>query len=264
VLYAERIGQGSPVTLVHGFTQTGRSWLPVVDRLRDLHTFTVVDAPGHGRSAEVAAGLWAGAGELGEVGGRGAYAGYSLGGRLCLHLALARPELVDALVLVGATAGIESEHERSERRAADEVLAQQIESDGVARFVERWLQGPLFSTLSADAAGLDERLTNTAAGLAASLRLAGTGTQEPLWDRVGGLDMPVLVVAGELDDKFAAIGRRLSGAIGRNAELVLIPGAGHACHLERPDAFCLTLADFLADASRAPAGDGADQAERPH
>ena len=59
--------------------------------------------------------------------------------------------------------------------------------------------------------------------------------------------MPVLVIAGELDDKFAAIGRRLAAAMGANAELVLIPGAGHACHLERPDAFCLILADFLAD-----------------
>jgi 2-succinyl-6-hydroxy-2,4-cyclohexadiene-1-carboxylate synthase len=261
VLYAEQTGQGSRVTLLHGFTQTGRSWQPVLDRLGSLHAFTVVDAPGHGRSAEVAAGLWDGSDQLGEVGQRGAYVGYSLGGRFCLHLALGHPELVEALVLVGATGGIESDEERKDRRAADELLAERIETEGVAAFVERWLQGPLFSTLTPEAAGFEDRLTNTAEGLASSLRLAGTGTQQALWERLGELKMPVLVVAGELDDKFAAIGRRLTAAIGPNAELVLIPGAGHACHLERPDAFCLILADFLADAE---AIRHATPPERPH
>jgi 2-succinyl-6-hydroxy-2,4-cyclohexadiene-1-carboxylate synthase len=112
--------------------------------------------------------------------------------------------------------------------------------------VEWWLSQPLFATLPARAAGRELRLTNTASGLASSLRLAGAGAQEPLWDRLGSLTMPVLVMAGDLDSTYAAIGRRLVAAIGPNAELVLVSGAGHACHLERPDAFCLNLADFLA------------------
>jgi 2-succinyl-6-hydroxy-2,4-cyclohexadiene-1-carboxylate synthase len=247
VLFAERHGEGSQVTLVHGFTQTGRSWRPVVERLAPLHAFTVVDLPGHGHSSAVAEGLWDGAADIGRTGRRGTYVGYSLGGRFCLLLALAHPELVDALVLVSATAGIDTEAGRQERRAADEALAERIETEGVAPFLEGWLAGPLFAHLSPEQAGLDDRRDNTAEGLASSLRLAGTGQQESLWDRVGGLEMPVLVIAGERDEKFAAIGRRLAVAIGTNAELVVIPGAGHACHLERPDAFCLTLADFLAD-----------------
>jgi pimeloyl-ACP methyl ester carboxylesterase len=112
--------------------------------------------------------------------------------------------------------------------------------------VDWWLQRPLFSTLSASAAGVQERRTNTAAGLASSLRRAGTGSQEPLWDRLAELAMPVLVVAGGLDAKFADVGRRAAEAIGGNAKLVLIPGTGHACHLEQPDAFCVALAEFLA------------------
>jgi 2-succinyl-6-hydroxy-2,4-cyclohexadiene-1-carboxylate synthase len=247
VLYAERQGQGSPVTLVHGFTQTGRSWQPVLDRLGPLHAFTVVDLPGHGHSSSVKAGLWDGAAAIGEAGRHAAYVGYSLGGRFCLHLALAHTEVVEALVLVSATAGLDTAPERQARREADEVLAERIEAEGVAAFVDWWLRLPLFATLGAEQAGVDDRRDNTAAGLAGSLRHAGTGQQEPLWDRVGQLDMPVLVIAGERDEKFAKIGRRLAGAIGSNAELVLIPGAGHACHLERPDAFCLTVADFLAD-----------------
>jgi 2-succinyl-6-hydroxy-2,4-cyclohexadiene-1-carboxylate synthase len=245
VLDAETTGKGAPVVLVHGFTQTRRAWDPIVERLSDLHTFTVVDAPGHGRSSEVRADLWEGAAQLGQAGGRAAYVGYSMGGRLALHLALARPDLVERLVLVGATAGIDDDAQRAQRRDGDEALARRIEAEGVEPFVDWWLAQPLFTTLPPDASGRQHRLTNTPAGLASSLRLAGTGSQEPLWDRLSALAMPVLVVAGELDTRYAALGRRLVGTIGKNAELVLIPSAGHACHLERPDAFCLNLADFL-------------------
>ncbi len=113
-------------------------------------------------------------------------------------------------------------------------------------FIDWWLNQPLFSTLSVAAAGRDERLANTADGLASSLRLAGIGSQEPLWDRLPELVMPVLIVAGQLDAKFADLGRQAAEAIGEHAEVALIPGAGHACHLERPDAFCAVLTDFLA------------------
>jgi 2-succinyl-6-hydroxy-2,4-cyclohexadiene-1-carboxylate synthase len=248
VLAAEQVGKGPPVVLVHGFTQTRRAWWPVAGLLSGLNTFTLVDAPGHGGSDRVRAGLWEGAGLLGATGGRAAYAGYSMGGRLCLHLALARPELVDRLVLVSSSPGIEDPGQRAARRAADEVLAERIEAEGVDGFVGWWLTQPLFATLPAAAADRDGRLANTAEGLASSLRLAGAGSQQPLWDRLGELAMPTLVLAGDLDVTYTEIARRMAGQIGDNAELVLIPGAGHACHLERLDAFCVVLADFLHDA----------------
>jgi len=252
VLGREEVGNGPPVVAVHGFTQTRRSWDPVAGRLAALHTVTLVDAPGHGGSDAVRTGLWDGARELASTGGRAAYAGYSMGGRLCLHLALSRPDLVEALILVSTTAGIDDPAPRAARRAHDEALADRLETEGVAAFVDWWLAQPLFAHLPDDAAGRDARLTNTAAGLAASLRLAGTGVQEPLWDRLAGLDMPVLVMAGELDEAYVAAGRRLAATIGANASLVLVPGAGHACHLERPDAFCVVVADFLADVQPGP------------
>jgi 2-succinyl-6-hydroxy-2,4-cyclohexadiene-1-carboxylate synthase len=246
VLFAERVGVGPPVVLVHGFTQTHRSWRPVADRLAHTHALIAVDAPAHAGSDAVRVGLWDGATELGDTCGRAGYVGYSMGGRLCLHLALARPELVERLVLVGATAGLDDPAKRAARRAADEELAVGLERDGVAGFVDRWLAQPLFATLPADAAGREDRLANTAPGLASSLRLAGTGTMEPLWDRLAGLAMPVLVVAGELDAAYTATGQRLAAAIGANATVASVPGAGHACHLERPDWFAAMLEDFLA------------------
>jgi 2-succinyl-6-hydroxy-2,4-cyclohexadiene-1-carboxylate synthase len=248
VLAAEQVGKGPPVVLVHGFTQTRQAWLPVANLLSGLNRFTLVDAPGHGGSDRVQADLWEGAALLGATGGRAAYAGYSMGGRLCLHLALVQPELVERLVLVSSSPGIADPEERAARRARDETLAQRIEVEGVAAFVEWWLAQPLFATLPAAAAGREERLANTAGGLASSLRLAGAGGQEPLWDRLCELTMPTLVVAGDRDPTYVEIGRRMAARIGDNAELVLIPGAGHACHLERLYAFCVVLADFLQEA----------------
>jgi 2-succinyl-6-hydroxy-2,4-cyclohexadiene-1-carboxylate synthase len=228
--------------LAHGFTQTSRVWGTMDEDLASDHRLIAVDMPGHGRSSGVHASLPDGAALLGRAGGRSAYLGYSMGARFCLHLALARPDLVEALVLVSGTAGIDDVDERAERRRADEALAEQLDPVDRARsvavpldtFLRRWMEGPMFAGIGAEEGGLAERLTNNAAGLASSLRLAGTGTQLPLWLELPRLDMPVLVVTGELDAKFSELGERMGGAIGPNARHVIVPGAGHAPHLQFP------------------------------
>jgi 2-succinyl-6-hydroxy-2,4-cyclohexadiene-1-carboxylate synthase len=112
----------------------------------------------------------------------------------------------------------------------------------------------LFATLSVDAADVDDRRRNTPAGLASSLRFAGTGAQEPVWDRVHHIHVPVLVVAGEHDAKFRALGERLTAAIGPHASFAVVPGAGHAAHLEQPDAFAAIVRAWLGQAvSQSPA-----------
>lgn len=237
--------RGSRVVLVHGFTQTGRAWSRIAPALARGHQVVTVDAPGHGYSEHIRGDLWQSARLLGEAGGPAAYLGYSMGGRICLHLALTAPYLVQKLVLVGATAGIDDPEARAVRRRADEELAGQIERDGVEAFLDDWLANPLFASLAPEAAELEARRHNTAAGLASSLRLVGTGTQEPLWDRLHRLAMPVLVVAGGGDAKFTELGRRLVSSIGANAQLEVIPDAGHAVHLERPEQFLAAVTLFL-------------------
>lgn len=246
VLASQTRGTGDRVVLIHGFTQSGCSWGHLADRLTSRHTVIMVDAPGHGASASVAADLPAGAALIGDVGGRASYVGYSMGGRFALHLALARPDLVSRLVLVSTTAGIDDPAERAARRDADDALAARIERDGVSAFVRWWLERPLFATLPPEAAALDSRLGNTPAGLASSLRLAGTGTQEPRWGELGRLTMPVLVVAGERDSAYLDRARRLVDSIGPNARLLAVAGAGHAVHLEAPAAVAAALEAFLA------------------
>jgi 2-succinyl-6-hydroxy-2,4-cyclohexadiene-1-carboxylate synthase len=235
------------LVLVHGFTQTSATWEPVTVRLTEAgHEVVTPDVPGHGAAAAVKADVWAGA-DLLAPHGPALFAGYSLGGRLCLHAALAHPEAVNRLVLIGATAGIEDSAERAVRRRVDEEIATELESagdGGLGAWMDNWLSQPLFAGLSPQAAGRDARLTNTANGLASSLRLAGTGAMVPLWDRLGELEMAVLVLAGEQDTKFASIGGRLAEAIGGNARLQLIADAGHAAHLQQPDAVATAILAF--------------------
>ncbi len=257
-LHAESEGVGPILVLAHGFTQTGRLWGGLRAELADAHRLVLVDLPGHGDSAAVRADLRSGALLLGRAGGAGDYLGYSMGARVCLHLALERPDLVRRLVLLSGTAGIDDPGERAERRRTDGALADRLDppdggrpADTVAEFVGRWATGPMFGEVPAGALGLDERVRNTADGLASSLRLAGTGTQEPLWGRLGGLGMPVLVVSGERDAKFTALGRRLVEAIGVNATGVVVPETDHAPHLQRPRAVADAVRAFLAaDAGR--------------
>jgi 2-succinyl-6-hydroxy-2,4-cyclohexadiene-1-carboxylate synthase len=149
-------------------------------------------------------------------------------------------------VLLGASPGIADPAARAERLAADEALATSVEDDGVAAFLDRWLAGPLFATLPPERAGLPERLANTAEGLASALRLLGAGAQAPLWDRLAGLRCPTLLVAGAHDAKFAALAAEMAAAIGPTARLALVPGAGHAVHLERPAVVAKLLDGFLA------------------
>jgi 2-succinyl-6-hydroxy-2,4-cyclohexadiene-1-carboxylate synthase len=238
------------VVLVHGFTQSVRSWDGIAATLAEAHTVVTLDAPGHGGSSGVTADLHTGAGFMVEAAGRAAglpaaWIGYSMGGRYALHVALDHPGAVDRLVLVSTTAGMDDPGERAARRRSDDLLAARVENEGVEPFLRFWLGQPLFATLPASAAGLESRLGSTATGLASSLRLAGTGTQQPLWDRLAELDIPVLAVTGELDTKYTALGERLVQCIGSRAHLEVISGAGHACHLERPRAFLGVVTPFL-------------------
>ena len=246
-LTSRTIGSGSRVVLLHGFTQNSACWGPFADRLATHHEVVMLDAPGHGDSGYDHADLAAAAHLSVEVGGDAVYLGYSMGGRVALHAALAAPDRIRALVLIGATAGIDDAAERAARRAADEVLAAELASSGLDTFLDRWLAQPMFATLPTQAQHRAERLRNRPQGLAASLRCCGTGTQRPLWDDVAGLATPTLAIAGGEDPKFTALARRLTASIGPGATMALIPGAGHSVHLERPDETADAVLAFCAD-----------------
>jgi 2-succinyl-6-hydroxy-2,4-cyclohexadiene-1-carboxylate synthase len=236
------------LVLLHGFTQGPGSWQALAGELERRgagHELVPLTLPGHGGAGAFGGTFEETAAQLAEAGGPGVWLGYSMGGRLALRVALDRPDLVEAVVLLGASPGLADEAEREARRRADETLASGLERKGLDRFLTGWLKLPLFERLPAEAAGLEERRANTVEGLASALRRLGTGVQEPLWDRLGELRMPVLLMAGEHDTAYCAIAFRMAAAIGGVSEVSVVPGAGHAAHLERPEAFATLLERFL-------------------
>ncbi|MCY4526838.1 MAG: 2-succinyl-6-hydroxy-2,4-cyclohexadiene-1-carboxylate synthase [Anaerolineaceae bacterium] len=251
-------GDGPPLLLLHGFTGSHASWLRIVRGFAEHFLTIAVDLPGHGRSdspvdplryrhERVSADLVALMAHCGHS--RFHLLGYSMGGRLALALVLFFPQKVAALVLESASPGLATAVERARRREQDERIARKIETEGVRRFVQYWEQLPLFASQgrlpAAEQRSLrQQRLRNSAAGLAASLRGAGTGTQKSLWSQIPQLKTPALLVCGELDSKFCDIARRMAAA-NPALQMQQVAGAGHCIHLEQPQSFARTVQDFL-------------------
>jgi len=232
--------------LVHGFTQTGRSWQPVLHALGGRYRALAPDLPGHGDfAARRPASFAACDAYLGALAGdrRITLAGYSLGGRVALHAGLSLGDRVERLVLISASPGLANASERGARAAADAALADRIEAIGLDAFVREWGAQPLFAGMPRGIAELAEadRMRNTAEGLAAALRGLGTGVMPSLWNRLEELTVAVDLVVGERDLKFRAIAERMQAAL-PDARLHVVPSAGHAVQLEVPGA----VADVLA------------------
>lgn len=283
---ARRTADAPPLVLLHGFTGDTTTWRPFAAAARRpaaggetvvARDLVAVDLVGHGRSPDppddAAYALDAQAASVvaaldGAGVRRAVWLGYSMGGRVALTAALAAPERFAALVLVSTSPGLADAAARTARAAADAALAAEIARDGVAAFVERWAAHPLFASQAAlgpahAAAMRAQRARNRAPALAATLRAAGAGAMAPLWDRLGALTMPVLVVTGALDTAYGAIGAAMAAAIEASAggarpaggaAHVVVAGAGHAVHLEAPAALAAAVGGWLAggDPRRGP------------
>jgi 2-succinyl-6-hydroxy-2,4-cyclohexadiene-1-carboxylate synthase len=250
---------GRPVlVLLHGFTQDHRAWDWVRDGLRRVGPTVAVDLIGHGASPKpealapyrieacldqleaVLAGL-----KLQQAW----WVGYSLGGRVALQMAVHKAQRVAGLVLGSTTAGIPELDVRAERIKADEALASRIPGWGIEAFVDYWLNLPLFESLQRlprhqQALLRKQRLENSAVGLANSLRGMGTGAMASVWGNLRDLHLPALVVAGELDEKFAALARSLAAAL-PESHLSILADCGHAVMLEQPQRFVSAVLGFF-------------------
>jgi 2-succinyl-6-hydroxy-2,4-cyclohexadiene-1-carboxylate synthase len=258
MLNVEVAGQGPPVVLLHGFTGSARGWAPVVEALAPEYTTLAVDIIGHGQSdspttlehyrmeqavADLVRLLRAAGSE------RATWLGYSMGGRTALQVAVFHPEVVSALVLEGASPGLATTEEREARVAADEVLAQRLEREGLDPFVDYWQAIPLFASQAALPSAVWEgqragRLRNSVTGLANSLRGMGTGSQPAVHGRLSEVRIPALLLAGELDIRYTGVAQEMARAL-PDATMHPVPGGGHAAHLEQPDRFNALVLDFL-------------------
>jgi 2-succinyl-6-hydroxy-2,4-cyclohexadiene-1-carboxylate synthase len=228
------------VVLLHGFSGTHRAWDGVVARLdQERYLPRALDLPGHGDAADAERPItFARCVEhvLARSPERFVLGGYSLGGRIALHIALTAPERVSRLVLVSTSAGIKDPAERAQRRLADNRLAEELESIPFEDFIERWRTQPLFADEPREVGVLarEEQRPNRAEARAAGRRGLGTGEMDPLWGRLPELRMPVTVLVGDRDAKYLALGERMVELL-PEAGLLLVPG-GHGLPLENPEA----------------------------
>ncbi len=237
---------GPVLLMLHGFTGSIATWQPHMEALVADCTTVAIDALGHGasdappdprryRMEHVVADTLRIADQL-EI-DRFGLLGYSMGGRMALHIAAAS-DRVTGMILESASPGLPTAAERAARVAADEELATLLETEGIGAFVERWERLPLFASqagLSSKArlAQRMQRLGSNPRGLANSLRGAGTGAQPPLHAQLGAISVPTLLIIGESDRKFGQIAREMHTAL-PDSRLEMVADAGHAVHLEDP------------------------------
>lgn len=227
------------VVFLHGFGGTRHGWDRVIAALNpQRYRPLALDLPGHGELSSYNRPItFAACVEevLAAAPEHFALCGYSMGGRIAQHVALAAPERLSRLLLVSTSPGIEDPHERAQRRKADRQLAEELERLPYEEFIEGWGAQPLFADDPPEVGVLArvDQLRNDPHALAGAMRGIGTGEMEPLWQRLGELTMPVRLLAGDRDAKFVALAERMRARLPAGAQLALVAG-GHRLPLENP------------------------------
>ena len=236
---------------------SAHGWKEAIELLRADYYCLALDLPGHGgtrRCPDLEAYTMEGAARLvaAVMDERGIHScsliGYSMGSRLALHMAIHYTERFSNLVMESGSPGIQSAVEREERSALDEKLAQELERGDFETFLRSWYNQPLFESLKRDPVRfqqiLERRRNNDTVELARSLRGMGPGGHLPLWQDLPRLGTPLLILAGEMDQKYKRIAQEMS-ALCPKARLALVPDTGHNIHAENAGAYVRALERFL-------------------
>lgn len=246
-----------PLVFLHGFTGSAKDWLPLWRQLPSSISAIAIDMPGHGKSLIEQEQYYSNrylqlslfklftALDLDRIN----LVGYSMGGRAALAFALRYPSMIQSLVLESASPGIRSRTERTYRRENDEKLAQLIESQGIANFIDFWLNIPLFDSQKQLPEIIrkkiyQNKLNNNISGLTKSLRQFGTGSFPNLWPKIDIADFPVLLLTGDQDKKFTSINSNMA-VLMKTAEHKIIISCGHNIHLERLEVYLNLILDFI-------------------
>jgi 2-succinyl-6-hydroxy-2,4-cyclohexadiene-1-carboxylate synthase len=250
-------GDDNFVFLLHGFTGAGKDWDKIIQSLDRNFNYVTVDLPGHGKSESPSdvnqytpEAVVKHLDELFSHFTRSKViiTGYSMGGRAALTYAVNRKEKVRGLILEGSTAGIKDETSRKLRKADDDNLATYIEKHTMEEFVNHWMNIDILKPKKKIPAKLssirDEKLSNNKTGLANSLRGFSTGNMPPLFESLKDLQFKTLLITGEHDIKYSKINSEISSLI-PYAHHIIVDGAGHNVHVEKPEEFIDAVNLFL-------------------
>ncbi|MEG4071436.1 2-succinyl-6-hydroxy-2,4-cyclohexadiene-1-carboxylate synthase [Microcoleus sp. Pol14C2] len=240
---------------LHGFTGSSQDFSRMIPLLSNSYCCLAVDLPGHGKTqvngdescytmSNTAQALIELLDDL-QI-DKCLLLGYSMGGRLALYMTLHFPERFEKVVLESASPGLKTQKERSHRLEADLQLAQKLENSNIKDFLFNWYDRPLFNSLK-NSPNFDKlietRLANNPLELAKSLRNMGTGNQPSLWEKLAQNNIPLLLLAGEYDDKFITINTEIA-KLCPAAIREIVPKAGHNIHFENIDNFVTVVREF--------------------
>ena len=255
--YALKGNIDKPVVLfLHGFLGNKDDWRGISNSLNSDFATLAVDLPGHGETTVADVSLYrmencaAGLVEfIDQLGIRKCHcAGYSMGGRLALYLAVNFPERFASIVIESASPGLKTPEERAARIEHDAELIDRLETGDFHQFLTDWYSQPIFASLSEHeerfAQLFRQRMDNHPPGLALSLRMMGTGVQPSLWHRLDEIEVPILSMVGELDLKYVGIANEMS-LLCRRMERRIISDSGHNTHFEKPREYTEFVRKFL-------------------
>jgi 2-succinyl-6-hydroxy-2,4-cyclohexadiene-1-carboxylate synthase len=150
---------------------------------------------------------------------------YSMGGRLALH-SLLEGGPWEAAVIISADPGLREEAAAAARRTQDTLWATQALTMPWADFLQKWNSQPILGSPVRDERE-EKKLIQRRREIARSFVDWSLGSQLPLWDGLPRIEIPILWIAGERDEKFTALAREAAAATGENARLAIAPGCGH-------------------------------------
>ncbi len=182
-------------------------------------------------------------GEVFRGNGR-AVLGYSMGGRLALYSLLEKAHPWQAAVIVSTHPGLESQAERETRRAGDTEWATKALTGNWQEFLAAWNAQPILGHTAPRDPQASGRLVMRRREIARSFVDWSLGAQQPLWDRLQEITVPVLWVAGEHDAKFLALAERAVSLMPR-ARLAIAPLSGHRVPWEAEEWLAEQVAGFL-------------------
>jgi pimeloyl-ACP methyl ester carboxylesterase len=257
--HVESVGQGAPWLLIHGGTASAREWRQVLPGLGQHAHCVAIDRLGCGESDRsqrgydrdtLTASLFACADALGWD--RFGVIGQSFGGFWGLSMAFAHPERLVGLVVVDGAGGPMTDAERVEWQSRARARMSQPEPTTEAEreaAIEDTMQ-EIFADQSRVPASFRDTL-RWQTQHAAPGQFAAVAED---WLRLGNeaydqLSVPTLVVWGETDSMISfERGKRLAAAM-PHARYIGLPGVGHTCQVEAPEAFIAAVAPFI-DAQR--------------
>jgi 2-succinyl-6-hydroxy-2,4-cyclohexadiene-1-carboxylate synthase len=251
-VYIEQWGDHSlpSLLLLHGFMGSSADFHAALPTLTQHLQCICVDLPGHGQTPITNDDFVGISEQLAEIAKDCSYlCGYSLGGRLALYLALRYPDRWQKVILESASFGLPTTQARQQRQQQDAAIARKLRQPDLdfTAFIQHWYQQSVFTGIH-DQRNFSEliasRLHNNPLSLARSLETIGLGQQPYLGELLKTNETPLLILVGEQDTKFVAIGQQMS-SLCPEAQLVTVPNCSHNIHFQQPDLWLKEVLGFL-------------------